>query len=499
MIPETLDETALRVAAETVLPSSQSTLPHHSQYSQMPSPFVRDFSPAAADDDDNESTSTIDGSFVGGVPKVEEDSEEDLELLVSQADPVKIPIDEADEGDIGAISEERQMWNELAPAEHQVIQDLHAAVADIDHNLPHPPRRRGGDGRPAPAPIPVQSQPPAQQQQQVSVDQASGGNAPMPSQSSASARPAGTVPAKNSAPAQPSTAATAYVLNSPPPLKKRQREHSPTFSLDSDDHAGSQRAPAPKRQKLEPAPAQVGEAKPSARPRHSAPAGLHALQHDSPVPTPGRRAPRASMAAVTQAASASPAPPPAPPAAQPQPAQNMQRAPDVPAERLPSGQSADTAAAVAHQQQQQLAAKTAPKNAVSEPEKPAAAGGLKLKELLALLARKYCVPQRAITNLIFCTCARCDPETLEDLVRWFVPAHRPLEGTPEYERLAGLVAKHVWTLREDTIALEGSETAVAQLEAKRGKQAIKRRVLFLGRANIKNVASLRKDLYNFRV
>ena len=162
----------------------------------------------------------------------------------------------------------------------------------------------------------------------------------------------------------------------------------------------------------------------------------------------------------------------------------MQRAPDILAERLSTERSADA------EQQQPSATKL---------EKPAVAGGLKLKELLALLARKYSVPQRAITNLIFCTCARCDPETLEDLVRWFAPMHRPLEGTPEYERLAGLVAKYVWTLREDTIALEGSEAAVAQLEAKRGKQAIKRRVLFLGRANIKNVTSLRKDLYNFRV
>lgn len=502
LVPEKLDETAmLRVAAETVLPSSQSTLPHHSQYSQMPSPFVRDLSPAAAADDDgeNESASTTDGFFVEGAPKVEEDSDEDLELLVSRADPVKIPIDGIDNG---AIGEERQMWNELAPAEHQVIQDLHAAVADIEHNLPHAPRRNGGDGRPAPAPIPVQPQQRAQRQQHISVDKPSKVNAPVPSQSSASARPPKPAQAKNSAPAQPSTAATAYVLNSPPPPKKRQREQSPSPSLDSGDHAGSQHAPAPKRQKLEPEPAQVGAVKSSARPRHSAPAGLRAFQHESPAPTPGRRVPRASLAAATQAASASPAPPPLRPASQPRPAQNMQRAPDVSAERLPSERSANATKTTAHQQQQQQqqsAVKTAPRNAVSEPEKPATAGGLKLKELLAMLARKYNVPQRAITNLIFCTCARCDSETLEDLVRWFTPAHRPLEGTPEYERLAGLVAKHVWTLREDTIALEGSETAVAQLEAKRGKQAIKRRVLFLGRANIKTVASLRKDLYHFRV
>ncbi|KWU46491.1 hypothetical protein RHOSPDRAFT_31948 [Rhodotorula sp. JG-1b] len=488
--PEKLDETILRVAAETVLPSSQSTLPHHSQYSQMPSPFMRDVSPAAADDDDHESAGSTDSCFVEGEPKIEEDSDEDLELLVSRADPVKIPID--DDDDSGAIDEDQQMWNELAPAEHQVIQDLHAAVADIEHNLPHGPRRRASDGRPAPAPVPAQPQPqpqpPARQQQPVSVDKPSRVSAPVPGQSSASARLATPAQANNGARAQPSLAATAYVLNSPPPPKKRQREHSPTSSLDSDDHVGSQRAPAPKRQKLEPAPApapaQIGAAKSSARPRHSAPAGLRAFQHDSPAPTPGRRVPRASLAAVTQAASASPAPPPPPPPPQPQPAQNMQRAPDILAERLSTERSADA------EQQQPSATKL---------EKPAVAGGLKLKELLALLARKYSVPQRAITNLIFCTCARCDPETLEDLVRWFAPMHRPLEGTPEYERLAGLVAKYVWTLREDTIALEGSEAAVAQLEAKRGKQAIKRRVLFLGRANIKNVTSLRKDLYNFRV
>ncbi|GAA5882565.1 hypothetical protein JCM3774_002351 [Rhodotorula dairenensis] len=496
------------------LPSSQSTLPHHSQYSQMPSPFVRDFTRDMDDAADGFGPHGALSGVVDAFPKVEEESDEDLELLVSPADPIKIPIDD-DVGEEGAPGGENwHLWNELAPAEHRVIQDLHAAVADIQQIFRQgSPRRRVDSTAPAPqvpvagpvsapAPLPLSIQPqPQQQPQPRRVTARKPATPPSVAGTSLPSRPVTVIHDLPPAPASGGAAAAqaAYVLNSPPP-KKRQRERSPSSDdAENAERVGSRHAPSPKRQKLNPLPRQAAAAA-AARPRHSAPAGLRKLQQDSPAPTPGRRVPRASLAATLQASSASPAPAPPPAAEQ---ALQPSRTGQQPLVASPASRAAenDTLGQPYANAKQQSVSTSAPRSTTdglaagtARAEKP---GGLKLKDLIAALARKYGVSERAITNLVFCMCAKCDQATLEDAIRWFVPAHRPLAGTPEHERLARLVAKHVWTLREDTIALEGSEAAVAQLEAKRGRHAIQRRVAFLGRAHIKNVASLRKDLYTF--
>ncbi|GAA5977948.1 hypothetical protein JCM10908_004173 [Rhodotorula pacifica] len=498
-------------AAGIDLPSSQSSMPHHSQYSQMPSPFVRDSASLAAADAEGEEE--VEMLYVDGVPKVEPGSDEDLELLVSRADTITIPVrasidDDTDEAVFGV---DGQMWNELVSAEQQVIQDLHAAVADIQQHLQqagtrrrdaqNPAQRTSGSAGIASKPgrgLPSEKQaheeavasPGAATATSANVGSTTAPNQPTPPLA-AVPNPA-PAPAKTTGAATAPAAPTAYVLNSPP--KKRQRERSPSSDLEIDDRSESQQAPAPKRKKLAPSPGGAAAEAP-ARPRHSAPAGLLGLQQDSPAPTPGRRVPRASLTAATQAGSASPAPPPTNPRQQPS-AHSENRPPSdltatdgaetrpqqAPTTSLPTGTSKNASQGV---------------GPASNRGKSAATSGVKLKELIKSLARKYGVTSTAVTNLFFCISAKDDTALFEDLVRWIAPAHRPLIGTPEYERLAQLVAREVWTLREDTIALEGSEAAVAQLETKRGKEAIKRRVRFLGKANIKNVASLRKELYNF--
>lgn len=492
---------AAAASSRDALPSSQSTLPHHSQYSQLPSPFVRDLS-LGLDSDDSGLPGA--GSGVDASLKIEEDSDGDLELLVSRADPIKIPIDDDGEGLIGGDGD-WHMWNELAPAEHQVIQDLHAVVAEIQQAFQRGPSQTPGASTghvsqapsaavgPAPTSLPMPPQQHRPQAEPVAARESSSTHSSI-AETAVPKQPQAVSQDLQSVRADGGLAATraAYLLNSPP-RKKRQRERSSSADeAELVDRDAARHTPSPKRQKLNPLPGQSA---------HSGPPGLHRLQRDSPVPTPGRRVPRASLAANSQVASESPASAP-PPIAEPAPPQEGRRpseasvARGVTAERDVSSPSQ----AIAQPQPVSTSASNIAAGIRGASEgrhgHAAAAKGPRLKDLVTTFARKYGVPERTVTNLMFCTCAKCD-ETFEDVIQWFAPAHRPLEGTPDHERLARLVSKSVWTLREDTIALEGSERAVAQLEAKRGKHAIQRRVAFLGRAQIKNVASLRKDLYVF--
>lgn len=251
------EEEHVEVAASS---SPASTLPHHSQYSVLPSPFVHEV-PLASDDQ----------MLVDDEDVKDEPSDEDAELVVSRVQPEQ---EELFRLDGSSDRDEGDMWNELDSREHDLIQDLHELVSLVQQQEARaaaPQSVASPVAAPEPAPAQPLAPPPVEAREELQVRE----------------------PPRSS------------------PSKKRPRERSPSApsdqARDNDEPIHDH-----KRRKLEPAQP-VRPTEPAVRrARHSAPHALPAGAPASPAETPARRSPRASVAAATGLTSSAPRPGKAP-------------------------------------------------------------------------------------------------------------------------------------------------------------------------------------------
>ncbi|GAA5828474.1 hypothetical protein JCM3770_003261, partial [Rhodotorula araucariae] len=240
-----------------------------------------------------------------------------------------------------------------------------------------------------------------------------------------------------------------HLTNSPPPAdglapspsRKRRRQESTAPAADRPE------SPARKRQRVDNGPANAHAHAVAPSPAPAAVAAVAAREAASSSPAVGRRVPRASLAAVQAASSPAPTPAPAP--------------------ALGTTSAGPSATRV---------------------RRP-------LKDELADIAAEFGHSFSAIRDLFFCCSALSDMTILRSAAAFYSDSARPAEGTAEFARLRARVARHVWSLREDTIVLEGTDEARARVEERKGPGAVERRRNFLRRAKMVKVADLRPSAY----
>lgn len=467
--------------------SPGSAEPRHSQYSVMPSPFIQNQNGSPAD---------VDVDMVVDDATVKDETDDDRDLIITPAvEPSRVRLDEADALDDD--DDDGTFWNALSPAENAHINGLHALVAVVQQQKQQQETARAAGSSTARARAMAASKAterlddgPARADTGMKLD-----NAPSPVPPSAKGV---FVAAEHDEQPQHEAAAATVPAEAPEPLagnpiaspsRKRRREAS-SPPIQYMHELKEDEAPAAKRQKMDepavalaPEPASTNQAaEPARQGRKSAPSALPARAIGTPTPTPGRRIPRASLAVMSTQATGSPAPERAAPAAPPATAAPKGGEP-APSAGPPQASTAPRPAATA--------GAAPPKSTVAAK----APQSHSLADEIGDLARQYGVHRETIKHIMFCICAKGDMVNLAHLVKWFSPTHRPAEGTREYDELRKLAHDQVWTLREDTIVLEGSDSALEQLACKRGLAAIKKRRHFLQRAKITSVGLLRKDLY----
>ncbi|GAA5953945.1 hypothetical protein JCM3765_000704 [Sporobolomyces pararoseus] len=100
-----------------------------------------------------------------------------------------------------------------------------------------------------------------------------------------------------------------------------------------------------------------------------------------------------------------------------------------------------------------------------------------------------------VDGLYFRCCAPSNLDLFRDIAKMYSPKLRPDPSTSEYQKLEKKIKLWLWDYEEDKILLEGTKEEKAQLEKKKSKKAVTRRLEFFKRSKKNKIEQLPPRYY----
>ncbi|GAA5833310.1 hypothetical protein JCM11251_005200 [Rhodosporidiobolus azoricus] len=113
------------------------------------------------------------------------------------------------------------------------------------------------------------------------------------------------------------------------------------------------------------------------------------------------------------------------------------------------------------------------------------------------VAAQYQLSFTAVRGIYYCCSAPPDFTILRDMALLHSPACPPA-GTAEYERLSKLKVREMWTFAEDGTVLGGSEDERREVERRKGRGSVAKRSRVLTAAKITSIQALKEKAHLYR-